>query len=74
MSAMMRECKCLVSVTGLLNGERYSESFITQGRCADHAVGKVAEHVAKYQKNLTQTNLLFKDWFTFDSTLAVQIP
>lgn len=70
----MRECKCTVSVTGLLDGMNYSETFITQGRCADHAVGKVTEHVQKTYKTLASPKVRFKEWFSFDSTIEVTIP
>lgn len=71
---MLRQCKCSVTVTGFHAGEKYSEVVITQGRCADHAVGKVTEHVQKTYKTLTDPKVRFKEWFTFDSDLPVAVP
>ena len=71
---MMRECKCIVSLTALQDGQPYRQRLVTQARCTDAAILRVKDFARGHMKNLTDVKVQFVDWLSFDSTAKLDVP
>ncbi len=71
--AQLRECKCIVRVEALQAGQPYRQRLVTQGRCADHALQRVKEHVRNTMASLDDVKLFFHEWLPFDSQVKLDV-
>jgi hypothetical protein len=71
---MMRECKCIVSLSALQDGRPYRERFVTQAVCTDAALLRVKDFVRGNMGKLEEVKVEFVDWLPFDSEMKLDIP